>query len=751
MSVSLALVALLFCGCVTTTPKPFFAVQDEEVRVGTPAVVMDGSVLLFKDNQENRVVMAKRSESGGKTWPAKRLVCKGPGNHTWLAAGRKGTPSEGMIKHMAVWLVGLLMVAFWPAAGAAAGEDLNVLGKGAGKLLHAYLMRQVRGQYEQRRQAVEAALRSPKALSARQKWLAREYRRILGQMPEKTPLNAKVTGVIRCDGYRIEKVIYESRPHHHVTANLYVPTTGKGPFPGVAVACGHEAAAKTCQAYQSVCILLARNGFVALIYDPICQGERHQVLEGHHGTTTHTQLDVGSLLVGRTVVGYEAWDGIRSIDYLLSRAEVDRSKPIGMTGHSGGGAQTTFLMALDDRIGPAAPSCYLMRQQRKYETIGPPDGCQHLPGEGALGIDQIDYLVMRAPKPTLILAAEQDFFEFESTKDAAAEAKQTYTVLAKADHTGLFSHNDKHSFSKPRRQAAVQWMRRWLLDDARPVVEPKLTVQPNQALHVTKSGQVVTEFKDELTVPAINLKRAEQLASARRKFWKAGDPMACLAEIRRLIGLRERRAKAAVQSKGTIKRDGYRIEKLVLQRKGEVAVPALLFVPAGAGGRRPATLYVDSRGKAREAGAGGAIEELVRSGRIVLSIDVRGFGETADRSSNRKYRDVEHNVARLAIHIGRPLLGQRAEDVLAAADVLARRDDVDARKIDLVGIGRAGPVALHAAALDGRFTGLTMRGAIRSWVSDVVAKPLARDIIGCVVPGALLKYDMPDLLRAVTP
>jgi len=650
-----------------------------------------------------------------------------------------------MIKDVALRPAGL-------SAAASAGEDLNVLAKGADKLLYAYLMRRMRRQYAQRRRDMEAALRSPKALAARQERLRREYRRILGELPKKTPLNAKVTGVIRCDGYRIEKVVYDARPRHRVTANLYIPGTGKGPFPGVAVPCGHSANGKALEAYQSVCILLARNGFVALIYDPICQGERHQLAKAsRHGTTTHTLLDVGSLLVGRTVVGYEAWDGIRSIDYLLGRTEVDSRRPVGMTGNSGGGTQTTFLMALDDRIGPAAPSCYIMRQQRKFETIGPADGCQHLPAEGALGIDQIDYVAMRAPRPTLILAAEQDFFEFKSTRDAAAEAEKTYAVLGKADRTGLFSHNDKHSFSKPLRQAAVQWMRRWILDDARPVVEPRLTVQPDRALRVTATGQVGTEFKDEMTVAAMNVRRAEELAAARRKFWQGGDTKACLAEVRRLIGLRERRAKAAVQGRGAMKRDGYRIEKLILRREGEIPLPALLFVPGGKAGRRPATLYVDSRGKAREAGAGGAVEKLVRGGRIVLSIDVRGFGETADRGSSRKYHNVEHRTARLSIHVGRPLLGQRVEDVLAAADVLAQRDDVDARKIDLVAVGRAGPVALHAAALDGRFTGLTLRGAISSWVRDVVARPLAHDLMGCVVPGALLKYDLPDLIRAVAP
>jgi len=654
---------------------------------------------------------------------------------------------KGIIERMAVCPAGPSAAADAPAC-----EELNVPAKGADKLLHAYLMRQVGRQYERRRREVEAALRSPKALRDRLQRLRRGYRRIIGELPDRTPLNAKITGVIRCDGYRIEKVVYESRPHHRVTANLYVPETSRGPFPGVAVPCGHSPNGKALDAYQRVCILLARNGFVALIYDPICQGERHQLAKARrHGTTAHTLLDVGSLLVGRSVVGYEAWDGIRSIDYLLGRPEVDSRRPVGMTGNSGGGTQTTFLMALDDRIGPAAPSCYVMRQQRKFETIGPADGCQHLPGEGRLGIDQIDYVAMHAPRPTLILAAEQDFFEFESTADAAAEAGKTYAALGKADRTGLFSHNDKHAFSKPLRQAAVQWMRRWIVNDARPVVEPELTVRPDRALRVTAAGQVVAEFKDEVTVAAMNLKRAEELAAARRKFWKDREQKACLAQVGRMIGLRRRRAKATVRNRGTINRDGYRIDKLVLERKGEVPVPAMLFVAGGAGRGRPATLYVDSRGKAREAGAGGAVEKLVRGGRIVLSIDVRGFGETADRGSSRKYHNVEHRVARLACHIGRPLLGQRVEDVLAAADVLAQRDDVDARKIDLVGVARAGPVALHAAALDGRFTGLTLRGAIGSWVRDVVARPLARDLMGCVVPGALLKYDLPDLVRAVAP
>ncbi len=644
-----------------------------------------------------------------------------------------------------------LIVVTSSSALSMAAEDLNVLPKGADALLYSYLLRQSRKHYERRATDVRAALQSPDAVARRQKRLLGDYRRIIGELPrQKTPLNAKITGIIQCDGYRIENVLFASRPNHHVTANLYVPTGAKGPFPGVAMPCGHSANGKAAAAYQSACVALVLNGFVVLIYDPICQGERHQLLKApRHGTTTHSMLNPGSLLVGRTIVGYEAWDGIRAIDYLLSRDEVNRDKPIGLTGNSGGGTQTNFLMALDDRVGPAAPSCYVMTKQRKYETLDPADGCQHLPSEVALGIDHVDYLWMRAPRPTLILAAEQDFFEFRATQAAAAEATELYTTLGLPKRTGLFSFDDKHGFSQPRRQAAVAWMRRWLLDDASPIVQPELKLQTDRALQVTKTGQVVTSHGQQDTVDQMNLRRAKDLADIRTRFWNGGDPQSRLTEIRRLLGLSEQRAAPNVKHVGSINREGYRIEKLIIQRNAEIVLPALLFLPTGVAQKRHATIYVDGRGKSHDSASGETIEKLVRGGRIVLSVDLRGFGETADRGSNKKFFNVEHRVANLAMHLGQPLLGQRVDDIFTAADVMAARDDVV--QLDLVGIGRAGPVALHAAALDERFKSVSVRDSIASWSDDVVSKPLDRDLLGHVVPGALLKYDLPDLIKITAP
>jgi len=154
---------------------------------------------------------------------------------------------------------------------------------------------------------------------------------------------------------------------------------------------------------------------------------------------------------------------------------------------------------------------------------------------------------------------------------------------------------------------------------------------------------------------------------------------------------------------------------------------------------------------------------------MVLAIDVRGFGETVDAPERNagKYWNDEHRNAYIAMHIGRPLLGQRVEDVLATLDVLEQREDVDSKAISLIGIGRAGSVVLHAAALDSRFADVTIQDpsssggtktfgpnpdeeGIESWV-DVVAVPLAHNQLTHVVPFALTRYDLFHLAQAISP
>jgi len=625
-------------------------------------------------------------------------------------------------------------------------ESLSVLKEDGTGLLRDHLLRRIREQYDARRRAVKEAVSSPVSLRKRQTELRERLRTIIGELPEKSPLNAKTTGSFKGDGFSVERVVFQSRPQHYVTANFYIPDS-TGPFPGVLIACGHSGLGKAYSYYQKAAMLMARNGMTALVYDCIGQGERLSYLQGSSNAGLQHKLDnVNAILVGRTAVGYQAWDGIRAADYLLSRPEVDRSKPLGMTGNSGGGAQTMYLMALDDRIGPAAPSCHITTLERNFELGGAGDGCQSPPLTGALGIDHPDFFIMRAPRPSIILSAERDYKDIVFTRKTYVETQRAYALLDRPECTDMFACNDTHSFSQPRREAAVQWMQRWLLGKSAAIQEPELIPFDRKKLQVTDSGQVLLEFPDALSVSELNLRRAKELAPARKNFWNSHTTDQVLEKVCELAGVNETVPAAEIERRGVINRGDYQIEKLLLQREDEVPVPALLARPSNRGGKSQPVLYVDSRGKVADALPGGPVEQLVRAGHTVLSIDARGFGESVDSASTVVYVKGDHRAAMWSLHLGKPLLGQRVEDVLAALYCFPQLLPVHgAVEIDLIGIGRASPVVLHAACLSHQVGHVTVRNSVRSWVDDVVARPFDINAISHVIPSALTTYDLPDL------
>jgi len=621
-------------------------------------------------------------------------------------------------------------------------NSLSVLKQDGASLLRDHLLRKIHEQYDARRRDVEGDYSSLDSLRKRQVALRERLQIIVGELPARSPLHAKTTGTRKGDGFRVENVVFQSRLQHYVTGNLYIPD-GDGPFPGVLIACGHSGLGKAYAPYQKAAMLMARNGMLALVYDPIGQGERLSYLKGSRNAGLQHKLDnVNAILVGRTAVGYQAWDGIRAVDYLMSRPELDRSRQIGMTGNSGGGAQTMYLMALDDRIGPAAPSCHITTLERNFELGGAGDGCQSPPLTGAVGIDHPDFFVMRAPRPAMILSAERDYKDIVFTRKTFAEAQRAYALHDRLECMDMFAYDDRHAFSQPRREVAAQWMQRWLLDRSGPIRESDPVTFQRSELQVTESGQVLSEFPDALAVAQLNLRRAEELASTRRKFWTShAGP---IDKVRELAGVDETIGAAGIEPCGSIDRGDYRIQKLILRRQGEVPVPALLFRSVPPGTEAP-VLYVDGRGKAADAETGGPVEELVRSGHTVLSIDVRGFGETADSSSNIVYVKGDHRNAMWSMHLGKPLPGQRVEDVLAALLCLSRLIERADTKIDLIGIGAAGPVVLHAACFSELAGRVTLRHSIRSWAEDVVAQPRDMNAISYVIPSALTTYDLPHL------
>ena len=451
-------------------------------------------------------------------------------------------------------------------------------------------------------------------------------------------------------------------------------------------------------------------------------------------------VGIGALLVGRSTASYRIWDGIRSIDYLASRPEID-AKRLGCTGCSGGGTLTSYLMALDDRIAVAAPSCYITSLERLFATIGPQDAEQNITGQVAFGMEHADYLTLRAPRPTLICTASRDFFDSQGTWASFHEAKHIYGLMSYSERVDLVESDSGHGFPKTQREAMLRWMRRWLLkiDDA--PTEGEVAIAKDADLLCTRTGQVLEDFKGK-SVFGLNAEREAELAKGRGK---ARDRDALLQDVARLAGVRLPVAAAKMTEAGAVKRDGYRIRKLVFETQPGVKVPGLLFEA----GRGPLVIYADGAGKAAAAAPGGPIEKLVKAGSRMLALDLRGMGETAPGqvlAGRPNYFGADYWEAFVSLHLSRPLLGQRTTDLLAVVAKMAGESD----DIQLIGVGSAGPAALHAAALEPRIKRLTLEDALVSW-SAVVRTPISHNQLTNVVPAALTVYDLPDLAALVAP
>lgn len=281
-------------------------------------------------------------------------------------------------------------------------KQFDVLDWKAEYSVNASLLQNIHRQSESRRLTFTRALRSQDQIRKYQGTCRKSYLQILGSLPQRSPLNALVTGTVKRDGYNIEKIIYESFEHHHVTANLYLPD-GKGPFPAALLSCGHEDAAKATESYQKTAMLFAKNGFVVFVIDPVSQSERRQITNSagvptvRGGTTEHTLLNASSNLCGSSVAAYELWDNVRGLDYLETRSEVDTAR-IGCLGNSGGGMQTVYFVGFDRRVKVGAVCSFLTSRERTFELGQAFDGCSQIPSEGNMHLEMSDFLIAGAPK-----------------------------------------------------------------------------------------------------------------------------------------------------------------------------------------------------------------------------------------------------------------------------------------------------------------------------------------------------------------
>ncbi len=639
-----------------------------------------------------------------------------------------------------------------------AGDPLPPLNRFP-RMVQEHFVRRVR-EIEERSNRRRAALKTREDAETYVHEVRSKILECFGPWPEKTPLNPRVTGAVEREAYRIEKIVFESRPGFLVTANLYVPRGRPFPRPGVVGACGHSRNGKAAEPYQSFAQGLARLGLVCLIFDPLGQGERLQYPDEKFqsrvgvGVAEHLLAGNQQFLVGEFLGSWRAWDGIRALDYLLTREEVD-PRHVGVTGCSGGGTMTTWLCGVERRWTMAAPDCFVTSFRRNLENELPADTEQCPPKALALGLDHSDFLAAMAPRPVVILAEEKDYFDVRGAEVAFERLKRLYALLGAADQVALSVGPNYHGYSRHNREAMYRWFLRASGQDDR-VSEPEIRIEKDETLWCAPRGQVAG--MGSRPVWAFTRAASEALREKR-------PPAPAGKELRdRLV----RRLRIEDRPDGAV--PGFRILRETGGRRyprprfttyaveTEPGIHALVYrlsdqrlYSRPPRGPERAVLYVAHHSSDAELREEPLAAELLAAEPDVpfFSCDVRGIGESRPNTCGKDtFLHPYGNDYFYAIHsimLNRPYVGRKTLDVLRLLDWLA---SLGHTRVHLAGRGWGALPAAFAAILSDGVTRVTLKNALASYSEVAEAERYAWPL-SALLPGALLDFDLPDCYRAL--
>jgi hypothetical protein len=495
-----------------------------------------------------------------------------------------------------------------------------------------------------------AAVRSEAELTALQAEIRGKILDLIGGLPtERTPLNARVTGTIPGYGYRIEKVVFESLPGFHVTAIVYVPAGPSGPRPAVLLPCGHSPIGKAHPGYQEIALRLVRRGYVVLSWDPVGQGERSQFWDAARGRSRynlvcgeHAVLGNLAVLAGASLLRWEIWDGMRAVDYLLTRPEVDTSR-IAITGNSGGGLQSAWLGALDPRIAVVMPSCYVtslpMRMANRIFEDPDTDPEQDPDRLVSAGIDHAGLLLLVHPRPLFIASAAKDFVPIEGARRTFREVAQIYRRFGRGDRVGMAEGYHAHQYSPENQEAAFAFLDRALGQPVREGLSTEKTFPPEQ-LRSTPTGQVRVDLPGRSLMDLIRDYYREHRAA------KSLDLAAAYRSEERPASVGAE--PAGTERTGDVVRDRYRV------RYGPGLVLPLVHVHRAGAPRAPVLLDLSYDG-AVGAGEAALVESRLAEGWELISFDARGLGE-----NRMRYK---------AVSVDDPALAPPTEEVAYASPI----------------------------------------------------------------------------------
>lgn len=573
--------------------------------------------------------------------------------------------------------------------------------------------------------ALRGADRPPDSVAewtARAKQLRADLTAAWGGFPaEKCPLDPQDHGELVRDGYVVKKVSFQTRPGVRMPANLYLPAGG-GKRAAILQVHGHWKGAKQDPVVQSRCIGAAKLGFVVLAVDAFGAGERAvgTALGEYHGDTTAATL----LPVGLPLSGLQVYENMRAVDFLQTLPQVDGAK-IGITGASGGGNQTMYAGAMDERFGAVVPVCSVGNYQAYLGAAC--CLCEVVPGaltfteEGAV-------LGLVAPRALMVVSATKDApqFSVDAARKSLAFARPVFDVFRKPGSVRHAVFDSGHDYSKAMREEMYGWMALHLRGegDGTPIPEPAFKTEDPEALRCWPGD---TRPKDYVTIPRFAAAEAKKLlvpmVDKVDVNWRAWADARRKTLVEKTLGGYPKGGKVFLDERG---------DRPTLVSESEPGATAAVDRLDQLGGAKRLVVVVSLDGS-NSRGARALQDALRGTDTRVMRLEPRATGRDAPRG-DRIGRSPDHNTAEWALWVGRPQLGQWAYDVTRLLDLVTEVNGKLPAEVVVAGDGAAGLVALTAAATDPRITKVAAVGSLASWVAD---EPYAAQWLGTFAPGIL--------------
>ncbi|VTS03514.1 alpha/beta hydrolase [Tuwongella immobilis] len=572
----------------------------------------------------------------------------------------------------------------------------------------------------------------------------------IGEYPEThVPLQAKIVEELPRTDYRIEKLLFQTRPDVWVTATAYVPNNlGSRKVPAVLAVHGHWPWARRDPVVQARCLGLVKLGFFVLAIDATGAGERHTA----PGRGTYHGALYGATLwpSGQSLLGVQVYDNFRAVEYLKSRPEVDGTK-LGITGASGGGNQSMNAGALIEDFRCVVPVCSVGNYQAYLRAAC--CVCEVMPNALRFTEEGAILGLLTAPRHLMVINATRDANQFSpvEAKKSVAFAQSVYDLLGAGNHLAHRIFESGHDYSQPMREAMYGWMTLALKNEGKgdPIPEPKFEVETPETLAIFNGPKrpVVTRMLPEVAsqLGQAEVAKRNTLAPTHAQQWEATAIMQRNA-LQPVLGLpRELPKPIAELGKRETEGGFVRIPGILQGEAGPI--PFRMMGLSNRLGTGAPVLALSLEGK-EAALASPLVQQYAKAGHLILAPDLRGIGETASRSDAIAGAP-DHNSAEHAIWLGYPLLGQWVTDVQTILKWMAIQPNPMAQ-LTLLGIGHASMIALTVAALDPALPGqVVVQQPMTSWVTPT-AYPSGTPM-GVLVPGILRVADVPHLAAMIAP